>query len=68
MDRPPTNHDVRVMFAAINITDVLKLREVAAQAGLARLVHAADNELRRRSEPEIEDRLKPYRATLRRIT
>lgn len=66
MDRP-TNHDVRVMLAAINITDVLKLREVAVQAGLTRLVKAADNELRRRSTPEIESRVRPYRTTLHRI-
>jgi hypothetical protein len=64
MDR---HSDIRTMLAAISIDDVIKLRELAIQTGLVRLQQDADNELRRRSVPEIESRMRPYRATLRRV-
>ena len=66
MDRP-ANPTTRRLLAVATMEELLRLREVAWQAGLLNLSRAAAVELRERTASDLETRLRPYRATLRRI-
>lgn len=47
----PVHRDVQAMLGIVPIEQVLRIREIAVQAGLERLADACGDEIRRRSVP-----------------